>query len=293
METYEDPRLQRIQQHLSLEAWSERVKEAERKAEVLDRLLKRRADGASMAAAVREEGVDGDVTTWLARAKRYEASGTSGLIDRRFVLAREKMTPEVVGMVRGLLRGDPTMRAAALCNEVEAALGVHVGGSTMRDHLKREGLSHAVGRPAGRKKGRPVPLAGAELLKGLEAEVGAVARLTRDVEQALEHLPESEFVIDDKENRDERGRFLPEYNQGQERGAAAIGPKFETVDIQRQGKDLPGMRVACSSYASLYRKNMALVMMPCVTDSPRWSALRHWQGGHLEELVGHAYQPAR
>jgi hypothetical protein len=29
-----------------------------------------------------------------------------------------------------------------------------------------------------------------------------------------------------------------------------------------------------------------------VLESPRWSALGHWQGAHLETLVGHAYMPA-
>ena len=83
--------------------------------------------------------------------------------------------PTKILMVRSLLRGDPTMRAAALCDGIESAMGVRIGGSTMRDWLKREGLSHGVGRPPGKRAGRPVPLAGTELLKGLEAEVGAVA----------------------------------------------------------------------------------------------------------------------
>lgn len=52
------------------------------------------------------------------------------------------------------------------------------------------------------------------------------------------------------------------------------------------------MRTANSSTRTLFRKVLALTMLPCVTDAPRWSALRHWQGDWLEGLVGHAYQPA-
>jgi len=52
------------------------------------------------------------------------------------------------------------------------------------------------------------------------------------------------------------------------------------------------MRTSNSSKSSLHRKVQALALLPCVTDSARWSALRHWQGDALEGLVGIAYQPA-
>ncbi|MDI7269436.1 MAG: hypothetical protein QME96_15720, partial [Myxococcota bacterium] len=111
-------------------------------------------------------------------------------------------------------------------------------------------------------------------------------------EAALAALPEEAgLVLDDRANRDERGRFLPSYNEGQAKGEAELGPKFETVDIRRAGRDLGAMRTANSSPASLYRKALALTLLPCVIDTPRPDGLRHWQGQHLEGLVGVGYMP--
>ena len=52
------------------------------------------------------------------------------------------------------------------------------------------------------------------------------------------------------------------------------------------------MRVVNSSIAARYRKDLALTLLPVVVDTARWSSLKHWQGAHLEELVGFAYQPS-
>jgi len=292
MESPVDPVLQRIKQAVSAAAWDERVCEAQRQAEALDRIEALVAAGRSERGAIGEVAPGEPVSTWRDRRKRYRAGGSEGLVSRRWVRRPEKVTPKVVGLVQGLLLADPDLRLETLCEEVEKRTGVRLAESTMRQLLRREGLSRAPGRPRGRTKAEPLPLAGAELLKAVEVEIGAVSRLTRDIEASLEALPEPVgIVLDDQANRDEHGRFLTAYNEGQERGRAPIGPKFETVEIRRQGKDLPRMRAATSSTGSLYQKNLALTFLPCVTDGARLSALRHWRGAHLGPLVGYPYQP--
>ncbi len=52
------------------------------------------------------------------------------------------------------------------------------------------------------------------------------------------------------------------------------------------------MRVAHTSQTTLQRKLRALMLLPVLTDAPRLTALRHWDGEHLGSLVGIAYQPA-
>jgi hypothetical protein len=71
-----------------------------------------------------------------------------------------------------------------------------------------------------------------------------------------------------------------------------VAPKFRAAEETRQERDLQEMRTANTSYRAFHRKVVSLVMLPVVTDSPRWAALRHWQGDHLGELAGYPYQPA-
>ena len=242
--------------------------------------------------AIREVAPDEPLSTWKQRLTRYRSGGWQALVNRNRVGAARKVSPEVVAVVRGLLEGNPELRSEALCAKVNKVLGISVQGATMRKLLRDLGLAHRPGPPGPSMKAEPLPLAGAELLKGAEADLGAVARLTADIEAALEALPdETGPVLDDRANRDERGRFLASYNEGQAKGEADLGPKFETVDIRRQGRDLSAMRTANSSYPSLFRKALALTLFPCVLDTPRPDGLRHWQGEHLAGLVGVAYMP--
>jgi transposase len=289
--------LQRVQAAISSAEWEKRLAQAREQATLLDRVLQRVAEGVSELAAVREVIPGAPVSTWCHRLTRYRNLGREGLIDRRFPRGPppRQVTSEVQGFVRGLLRAKPDLRAPQVQAEVAQALGVELQGSTVRKLLQDLGLSHPVGRPAPVARPEPLPLAGAELLKAVDLELGAIATLTRDLEAAMAGLlPPSadDGVRADTANRDEEGRFLPAYNEPKPRTVPELGERFDSVRTRSVGKDLSAMRTANSSTRTLFRKVLALTMLPCVTDAPRWSALRHWQGDWLEGLVGYAYQPA-
>lgn len=289
--------LQLVRAALSPAEWARRVAAAGEQAALLDHVLQRTAEGMSATAAIRKVIPGKSVSAWCRRLVRYRELGREGLIDRRFPRRPppRQVTPEVQGFVRGLLRAKPALRGPQVQAEVAQALGVQLQGSTVRKLLQDLGLSHPVGRPSAVSRPEPLPLAGAELLKAVDLELGAVATLTCDLEAAMKALlPPSadEEVRDDTANRDEDGRFLSAYNQPKPRTVPELGERFDSVRTKAAGKDLPAMRTANSSTGALLRKVLALTMLPCVTDAPRWSALRHWQGDSLEGLVGYAYQPA-
>jgi transposase len=289
--------LQCVQAAISATEWARRVAEASEQAATLDRVLQRMTEGMSELAALRAVVPGAPVSTWRRRLTRYRSFGPQGLIDRRFPRAPppRQVTSEVQGFVRGLLRAKPELRAPQVQAEVTLALGVQLQGSTVRKLLQELGLSHHVGRPAPVPRPEPLPLAGAELLKAVDLELGAVATLTRDIAAAMVVLLPplaDDGVREDTANRDGEGRFLPAYNEPKPRTAPELGERFDSVRTRSVGKDLPAMRTANSSIGTLFRKVLALTMLPCVTDAPRWSALRHWQGDWLEGLVGYAYQPA-
>lgn len=289
--------LERLRAALSPAEWERRNSVADAQAALLDQVVRLTAGGASGLAAIREVLPGEPTSTWVHRLASYRRHGRDSLIDRRCPQDRPEtlVTSEVRAFVRGLLRARPELNAPEVGSEVAEGLGVRLKPSTVRQMLHDLGLSRPVGRPTRAVVPEPLPLAGAELLKAVDLELGAVAALTRDLQAAMEALvppPPEDGVRDDSGNRDEEGRFLPAYNEARARTEPELGEKFDSVRIRSAGKDLPGMRTANSSHASLFRKVLALMMLPCLTDAPRWSALRHWQGDFLQGLVGIAYQPA-
>jgi len=292
-----DPRLIELCSWLPAESWAKRVRAARDEAAGLDVLLERVRAGSSYTTAAREVCPDSHPSHTVARVRRYEKGGAQALIDRRRVRPKVKLTNEIKSAVRLLLKMYPEARTPKLCDAVESTMGVAIGESTMRDWLASEGLTHSVGRPSGSASGAvgvtPLPLAGAELLKAVEEEIGAIAALTTAMGPVLEGLPKAiGEVRDDRAHRDEHGHFLPSYNEPQERTDPGLGPKFASVSERREGKDLRAMRVVSNSFETRYRKDRTLTLLPIVVKGARWSELQHWRGQHLEHLVGVAYQPA-
>jgi transposase len=240
----------------------------------------------------------------LTRLRKYEEGGRDALIDRRAPKGRGRMvTAEIRGAVRLLAHQRPELHSEALAEELQATLGVKLGGSTIREVLSELGLSRLRGRPRGSPSQKfsaeeeetvtPLPLAGAELLQAVETEVGAVRQLTTKLGEYLEKLPAPEGeVLDDRTHRDEKGRFQGSYNTAKARTEPELGEKFATVERHREEKDLRAMRTANSSFESRHRKDLALTYLPIVVETARWSALSHWQGAYLDELVGFPYMPS-
>jgi hypothetical protein len=287
--------LDSLQRRLSPAKWAERLAAAAAMAGVAARIEARIAAGETERGAIAAEAPEDAATTWVARLRRYRAEGERGLIDRRVLDGTpRKLTPEVLGVIRGILLSAPHLRSDAVHARLAAA-GIEVSVTLVKRGMKEQGLSHPQGVPGHRSqvKVSPLGLAGAELLKAVDQHVGASASLVASLESFMEELsPPEGPVRDDREHRDARGRFEPAYNTAKPRTEPELGEKFDSVEIRREGKDLSAMRTANSSKESLFRKVRALVLLPCGTDSPRLEGLRHWQGDAFEALVGVAYMPS-
>lgn len=205
-----------------------------------------------------------------------------------------RLTPEVVALVRGIALGmGEGATSTTVKARLEAATQTRWSAATVRRAMVEAGVARPEGRPRASLEPEPHPRAGAELLLAVDEELGATAHLAAALEAALAQLPEpSEPVRDDAANRDENGRFLPEYNAPADRTEPELGAKFDSVTLRRSSKDLRTMQVTKSTTRTLVRKLRALTMLPTVTDSPRWEALRHWEGDTLQAIVGVGYKPA-
>lgn len=292
------PDLVALKSKLAPSVWERRVRVAAERAALCAQIVAAMdIEGLPLGEAIRRVCPGEPNATWHDRVERFRAGGEEGLIDRRFVVAEEKVTDPVKQLIRGIVAGRPGIASHEVAEILSRVTGTPIAASTIRPFLGTEGLSRAEGRPPGTRIGKAPEVeelshAGAEMLKAVELETGAVKALTLALSEALDTLPEPdpEQVIDDRANRDDHGRFLREYNAGQARGNAEVGPKFGPASERRRKKDLRAMHVAKVSAAVLHRKVLAMVLLPIVIASPRWEGLSNWQGKQLGPLVGFAYQ---
>lgn len=291
-----------VERALGADALRAREAAADREAAVFDEVLSRISGGLSRSAAIREVLPGCKVESQIRRLRSYEAGGRDALVLRRYgPPAPLKMTPEVKGGLRVLAKSDPTAGSELLAARLSAMFGISVHATVVQTALHELGLA----RPRGRRWPREaspdaeadVPvvtaltLAGAELLKAVDEDIGAVAALTSAMSLRLDQLPAPAGPVeDDRGERDEWGRFLPTYNAPKPRTEADLGDRFNTATARGAVKDLRAMRVADESSATRHRKNLGLVLLPCLVRGARWSELEHWRGEQLGELVGYAYQ---
>ncbi|MCP3957019.1 MAG: hypothetical protein GY719_04120, partial [bacterium] len=289
---------------LTPEEWTARCQLAETEARILERVLARVHGGESRSSALRAELPERPVSSTLRRLRRFEEGGRDALLNRRLPVRKErKMNDEARGALRALAVAHPGLGSEALAAKLSELLGISVRPTAVQGALRDLGLARPRGRPPGRARPQqasgadeveevtPLGLAGAELLEAVDEEIGAVRTLTAAISAHLDRLPAAEGpVVDDTAHRDERGRFLAEYNTAARRTEPELGERFDSVEKRRAQKNLPAMRVAKESDATLARKNLGLVLLPTVVRGPRWSALAHWRGEQLGELIGFPYQ---
>jgi transposase len=292
----EDPVLKQLVKKLSPDAWEARVACASKRLPLFQRVRELIQEGKTARQAIRDVFPGEPIESRYEQYLRFREKGLDGLIDHRYKARQEALNEEMKGFIRGLVEGNPKVRSPQIREKIATRYGCTIGGSTIRNFLREGGLAAPVGRPSrsgSRMRITPLPCAGAELLKAVEQEIGAVRTLTRDIEEALGKLPPPNGEVhDDSANRDELGRFLSAYNDPEPRRNPDLGEKFESVDFHRESKDLPSMRTAKSSTDALFQKNMAMTLLPLLVSSARWDGLANWKGEYLKELCGFAYQPA-
>jgi transposase len=293
-----------VEAALGADKFRARVAQAEAEAALLDRVLERALQGVSRSAAIRELLPGKPVESMLRRLRKYEEGGRDALVSHRYGPPAElKMTEQVKGGLRALALTDATAGSAILAERLSALFDISVSPSLVQEALQELGLARPRGRPWWRAAGATAPtaepeavvqqlaVAGAELLKAVDEDCGAVAALTKAIGAQLAALPVVEGPVeDDRADRDGRGRFLGSYNEPQQRLEPELGDKFNSVAARRAVKDLPAMRVVAESDEVRHRKNLGLVLLPVIVRGSRWSELGHWRGDHLEDLVGYAYQ---
>lgn len=294
MDGYEPkhPHLVRVWERLNAGSRAVRVRDAQRRKEVLG-AVEARPRGESERAAIRRLVPAVDRSTFRRWHRRYREYGFDGLLDWRMP-PRSPMSDEVRAAICTLRRVDPNMAVELVIAHVAKHHDYAVSGTTVKRVLRDEGLARRRGPATGEDHGEHrLELGGMKLVEAACVETGYLDALTEAVVGQVEAAEKPEEAKPaDTEDRDEYGRFLPSYNERfRKQEGDEVGPGFRSVGRKRKGLDPERLHVSQVRLEIVERKLLALLVSPLLGNG-RWDGIRVARGELLGELCGFPYMPA-
>ena len=288
-----------------------RLEEAAAEATKLREIVKlHESAGLSWAQAQVRVGLVQPHSSFHQRVAKLRQSGVEGLIDHRHP-PPSPLTPEIRGFIEGLGQSDATLPTKMIQASVQERFSVKLAVRTIEEVLQAAGLA----RPRTRIRAKPAPVppvAAAPAPPTNEADVQreelggsglAWLRVASELtgyghemavvvsEVARSLPPPREPIPIDNDHRDDKGRFLPEYNAPRERRDAKVGAVFESVDDKRADKDLTQLSIASTKVETLENKLLALMALPVVSDRGRFDGVTEPRGEWFQSLGTHDYMP--
>lgn len=226
--------------------------------------------------------------------QRYTEQGFDGLIDWRDPPVAAPMPKEVEGAICTLRQADPNVAVATIVEHVRKHHGYETSETVVKRVLREHGLERRPGPVSNSSpQERKLELGGMKLVEAALVETGYLEALTLAVQEQVAETPlPEEWVPPDSSDRDEYGRFLPEYNERYRKEEDdAIGPGFASVEDKRVGMEPRRLHLYGARYDVVEQKMLAL-MTSHLLGNGRWDGIRVARGALLEELCGYAYMPA-
>jgi hypothetical protein len=263
----------------------------------------RREEGVRYADGMRRVGLVLPHTSFQQRLERLKQSGVEGLLDKRHP-PPSRLTPEIRGFIEGVGHANQQLPVPAIIEMVYERFKVRFKTRTVQEVLSDAGLARPVVRfssevqPATLRAAacppteEPLPAAGMAWLTVGDELVGYTAGIAESIQELTHDLPPpGPVTAEEQELRDEKGRFLPEYNAPEERRDPQIGARFEDVETKRQDKDLGRLRIARCRPENLQAKLRALMAMPLVSHRGRFDGATDVRGTWLAGLGALDFQP--
>lgn len=276
---------------LSIDVLRQRYEEAERRYELVKRVAARVGLGESERGAVAALAPTTNRSTFLGWKRRLAALDLDGLIDARLPPLKAELPGEIRETICTLRRDNGERRVEDIVAHVAKHHAYTTSGTRVKRVLKDAGLSRSRGRSAQPREQR-LELGGMKLVEAAEVESGLLAALTATVvELGRAAVEASEPLPVDTTDRDEYGRFRPEFNERfRKEDDDAVGPGFWSVEETRASIDPRRLHLTGARNEIVERKMNALLVSPLLGNG-RWDGLRVPRGELLGELCGYPYMP--
>ena len=224
--------------------------------------------------------------------KRYDQQGVAGLEDRRRAGNARKLNSQQVELIRGILAYNRHLTSTSLKYELQSKWQIELDQSRI-DQFRRQ--FHLTRIKSKKVKQETAQFAGIEIFSALAHHVGILEHWNVTIQQRLKQLKQTEFYKD-RDSRDtgdhiyarRRGRFSPRYN----RLRKVRQMKFASIDDKVKDKDFSRLSLYQTKETSLRRRNLALLLLPLVTNNGASRSLDKPLGNALKYACGYNYKNA-
>jgi len=288
----------RLRGELSAERWAERAAAARVRVVQVEAVLAEAGKGPVRREMARRLAPGVPWPTFLHWVRLYRGSegpGWERLLDRR-VTEKPWRTPAAwESTIRVVGRQEPPPSLAKIREALVAEHGSEaaLGDKTLRKVLREAGLWEEKPRGGPREKVTELPGGGGlVLLAAAEAETGAVHRLAKAALEVAGEQSKGGTVRPEDEERDEKGRFTPEYNEVRRERyeESGVDPVYHSVSEVRSERDLSALQVGGMKAETVTHRLLGIVSLPLVSERRGMEGLDGPMGGWLEALSSYPYK---
>jgi len=222
--------------------------------------------------------------------QRFEKYGVAGLFDHRHDGNARKLTAKQVEFLRGITACNRHLSSAALQVELRQKWSLELDRSRI-DQFRRQFDLTRIKSQEQTVREETVQFAGIELFAALAHHVGIVKHWNASIQGRLQQIQRDEEDSSGDHNYARRrdGTFSPRYN----RIARVRRMKFAALEEKIQDKNFSRLSLGQLKADTLSRKNLAVLLLPLVTnngavrslDKPLGNALKHASGDNYKNAT--------
>jgi len=231
------------------------------------------------------------ISQYFRLKKSYQKVGEAGLLDQRHSGNARKVTEEQVELIRSVLTYNRHLSSADLQNDFKSQWGIELSCGRI-DQLRRQFDLTRVKPKTSRQE--IVQFAGIEIFSALAHYVGIMDKWEVTIQQRLDQVKQTERYGDGRATGDHiyarrrNGTFSPRYN----RIARVRQTKFSSVEDKVKDKDFSRLSLYKRKAVNLSRKNLAVLLLPLVTNNGAVRNLDKPLGNALRYACGYNYRNA-
>ena len=231
------------------------------------------------------------ISQYFRLKKRYQEGGEAGLVDQRHNGNARKISKEQVNLIRSVLTYNRHLPSSALEEDFKNQWGIQLTRGRI-DQLRRQ-FDLARVKP---KTSKPeiVQFAGIEIFSAIAHHVGIMRQWEETIQQRLEQVRQTERYGDGHGTGDHiyarrrNGTFSSRYN----RIAYVRRTKFSSIEDKVKDKDFSRISLYQRKGANLNQKNLAVLLLPLVTNNGAVRNLDKPLGNALGYGCGYNYKNA-
>lgn len=224
--------------------------------------------------------------------KRYKQIGIEALEDQRQSGNARKVKSEQEELVIGILTYNRHLTSKSLEDELQSTWKIELSQGRIDQLRRKYNLTRITPKIVEEETAQ---FAGIELFSALAHHIGILEPWLETITQRLNKIPQTHFPKDGEKQSGgdhiyarRKGKFSARYN----RLSHIRKQKFASISEKVKNKDLSRLSLCQTQEDSLNRKNLAVLLLPLVTNNGATRSLDKPLGNALKNACGYNYKNA-